>query len=124
MSGRGRNAGGEGNWRPADVDRVMHEPVRLAVMGILCSDSGYRADYTFLKTALGATDGNLASHLRVLEEAGYVRAKKQFIGRRPNTMYAATANGKRAYEAYRHVMLELLQPWTGKAMPKADDNPG
>lgn len=91
---------------PSAIDRVMHVPMRLGIMGLLCQ--GYQADFSFLKEALGATDGNLASHLRVLEEAGYLKATKRFVGRKPNTMYAATADGKSAYATYRRAMLDLL----------------
>ncbi|MDP2871453.1 MAG: transcriptional regulator [Bacillota bacterium] len=88
-------------------------------MNILCS--GYQADYSFLKTALSATDGNLASHLRVLESAGYVDVSKRFLGRRPNTLYAATPAGKKAYEEYSRVMAPMLE--RGKPIPPADDPP-
>lgn len=76
-------------------------------MAILAS--GYRADFTFLKTSLNLSDGNLASHLRTLEEAGYIEVTKQFIGRRPNTMYKATDRGRAAYESYRKTILGLLK---------------
>lgn len=92
------------------VDRVIHEPMRLAVMNILCS--GYQADHNFLKTALGATDGNLASHLRVLENVGYVEVSKRFLGRRPNTLYAATPAGKKAFEEYSRVISRMLEKGT------------
>lgn len=97
------------------VDRVIHEPARLAIMGIL--GEGYQADYTFLKNTLALTDGNLASHLRTLEDAGYIEVKKQFLGRKTNTMYAATKAGKQAYAEYREVMLSLLLPSNGE-VPK------
>lgn len=63
----------------------------------------------FLKTSLNLSDGNLASHLRTLEEAGYIQVTKQFIGRRPNTMYKATDRSRAAYESYRKTILGLLK---------------
>ncbi len=75
-------------------------------MGIL--GEGYQADFVFLKHTLALTDGNLASHLRTLENAGYLEVKKQFLGRKTNTLYAATKAGKEAYAEYRKVMLGLL----------------
>ena len=53
-------------------------------------------DFVALRRALGVSDGNLAMHLRVLEDAGYVSVRKEFVGRRPRTTYAATAGGRSA----------------------------
>ena len=75
-------------------------------MSILCA--GYQADFTLLKEMLGATDGNLAAHLRTLEEAGYVEAVKRFIDRRPNTLYVATQMGKEAFLAYGRMIHRIL----------------
>jgi DNA-binding transcriptional ArsR family regulator len=105
------------------VDRVIHEPMRLAVMNILCS--GYQADHSFLKAALGATDGNLASHLRALESAGYVQVTKRFLGRKPNTLYAATPAGRKAYGEYSRVIARMLergkQPTPSASDPLSED---
>jgi DNA-binding MarR family transcriptional regulator len=98
-------------FHPSEVDRVIHEPVRLGAMAILCA--GSQGDFTFLKEALGATDGNLAAHLRTLEEAGYVEAVKRFVDRRPNTLYKATPAGKEAFLAYGRTMSRILPRETG-----------
>jgi len=93
-------------FHPSEVDRVIHEPVRLGAMAILCA--GFQGDFTFLKEALAATDGNLAAHLRTLEEAGYVQAVKRFVDRRPNTLYKATEAGRQAFLAYGRMMSRVL----------------
>ena len=70
---------------------------------------GAKAEFTWLKEALGLTEGNLSSHLQKLEEAGYVRVEKGFRGKRPKTWVALTPEGRAAYEAYRKALLDLLQ---------------
>ena len=70
---------------------------------------GAEAEFTWLKEALGLTEGNLSSHLQKLEEAGYVRVEKGFRGKRPKTWVALTPEGRAAYEAYRKALLDLLQ---------------
>ena len=50
-------------------------------------------DFNSLKETLNVTDGNLASHLKALEEKGMIKVNKQFIGRKPNTSYSATETG-------------------------------
>ena len=65
-------------------------------------------DFVALRRALGVSDGNLATHLRVLEEASYVSVRKEFVGRRPRTTYAATARGRSALASYARAMARLL----------------
>jgi predicted ArsR family transcriptional regulator len=64
-------------------------------------------DYNTLKELLQLTDGNLASHLKPLETNEYIEYRKQFVGRRPQTTYAATEKGKSAFKAHLDA-LELL----------------
>lgn len=91
------------------IDRVVHEPVRLAILTVLAGVQ--EADFAFLITALGASKGNLASHMAKLEEAGYVTVRKEFVGKIPRTSYRATAEGRAAYERYWQAM-RTLQPTT------------
>lgn len=83
----------------SEIDAAIHAPARLAIMALLAS--GDELEFTQLRERLGLTDGNLASHLRRLEEAGYVRCSKSFAGRRPRTAYRILPKGRRAFE--RHV---------------------
>ena len=81
-----------------DLDRVIHERMRLAIVSALAAN----ATLTFreLRSLLQATDGNLSVHARKLEEAGYVACEKSFEGRVPRTEYRLTAEGRRAFEKY------------------------
>jgi DNA-binding MarR family transcriptional regulator len=75
------------------LDRLIHEPGRLAILTVLSSVKD--ADFVFLQRTTGLTKGNLSSHLTKLEEAGLVRIEKRFLYKKPNTNVALTADGKR-----------------------------
>lgn len=81
-----------------NIDPTIHAPARMAIMAILTQTD--EVDYTFLSEELGLTDGNLATHMKKLEESGYVRCRKGFIGRKPRTSYRVTAKGRSAFEQY------------------------
>ena len=74
------------------LDRLIHEPARLAILTVLSSVRS--ADFVFLQRTTGLTQGNLSSHLTKLEEAGLIRIEKSFVGKRPNTNVALTPVGK------------------------------
>ena len=67
----------------AGLNKVFESRVRLGIMSILMVNDSY--DFNSLKESLDVTDGNLASHLKALEDKGLIQTKKQFIGRKPNT---------------------------------------
>ncbi|NOZ94676.1 MAG: transcriptional regulator [Acidobacteria bacterium] len=93
------------------LDPLVHAPIRLAVLSVLVVNE--EAEFTFLRRLTGATDGNLATHLRRLEDAGYVEAEKRFVGRRPQTLYRMTARGRQAFERYLDELEALLPPRRG-----------
>ena len=66
------------------------------------------ADFTTLKEILGVTDGNLASHAKALENEKYITVEKQFIGRKPNTKYIATKEGKKAFQEHIEALEKLI----------------
>lgn len=66
-------------------------------------------DFTRLKELLDVTDGNLASHIHALEEAGYVSVRKQFIGRKPNTTYTITPNGRKDFQEHILVLEKIIK---------------
>ena len=74
------------------LDRLIHEPGRLAILTVLSSVRD--ADFVFLQRTTGLTKGNLSSHLAKLEAAGLVTIEKRFIRRKPNTNVALTPHGK------------------------------
>ena len=74
------------------LDRLVHEPGRLAILTVLSSVTD--ADFVFLQRTTGLTKGNLSSHLTKLEDAGLVDIEKRFVGKRPNTKVALTEAGR------------------------------
>ena len=92
---------------PADLDRLIHERVRLAIVSALA----VRDKLTFneLKALLKTSDGNLSVHARKLEEAEYITCDKSFEGRVPKTEYRLTALGRRALERYLDHMEALIR---------------
>jgi len=89
------------------LNKFFENRVRLGIMSILVVNDSY--DFNNLKEALGVTDGNLASHLRVLEENGLIKSSKQFIGRKPNTSYSATDAGKQKFSAHLKALEEIIK---------------
>ena len=92
----------------AQLDRLIHEPARLAIMLILGGVG--EADFLYLQREGGFTQGNLSGHLAKLEEAGYIAIAKKFKGKMPLTVCSLTGRGKMAFAAYSNRMLGLLQP--------------
>jgi DNA-binding transcriptional ArsR family regulator len=75
------------------LDRLVHEPGRLAILTVLSSVSD--ADFLFLQRTTGLTKGNLSSHLTKLEDGGLVTIEKRFVRKKPNTRVALTDDGRR-----------------------------
>jgi len=90
----------------ASLDRVMHEPARLSVAA--CLYVVQDADFVFLQSQTGMTGGNLSSHIKRLEAAGYVSVKKEFVDSRPRTVLMLTNEGRAVFEAYVSTMKEIL----------------
>jgi DNA-binding MarR family transcriptional regulator len=88
------------------LDEVIHGRLRLGVMAYLASAEV--ADFTELKSALDATQGNLSIHLRKLEDAGYVAIDKSFLDRKPLTRARITPAGRKAFTAYLDAISKLV----------------
>lgn len=89
-----------------DLDRIIHERVRLAIVSALAVNDAMT--FGDLKSLLGTTDGNLSVHARKLEDAGYLLCAKGFDGRLPRTEYRLTSAGRRALEKYLDHMEALI----------------
>ena len=87
-------------------DKAFENRIRLAVMSALVLDQSI--SFNEFKEMLGASDGNLATHLRQLEDKRYITVKKSFIKRKPNTTYKATEAGKRAFQQHLNALEELV----------------
>jgi DNA-binding MarR family transcriptional regulator len=91
----------------AALDKLIHEPARLAIMTAL--SACHSADFLFLQQLTGLTKGNLSSHLAKLEEANLVQIDKQFVGKKPNTQIGLTEQGRRAIEQHWQQLETLHQ---------------
>lgn len=68
-----------------------------------------KLDFNALKEYLDVTDGNLATHLKALEKEGFINVEKSFVGRKPNTKYFITQEGKTAFEAHLSILEKLVK---------------
>ena len=94
----------------AEIDRLVHEPARLAVMSLLYVVES--VDFTFLMNQTGLTWGNLSAHIGILEDAGYLDVKKTFKGKRPNTTLKLTSQGRQAFRDYAKRMKQVFQDFS------------
>jgi len=88
-------------------DKAFENRLRLQIMSVLVANDYY--DFNALKELLNATDGNLASHLKALEKEEYITVNKSFIGRKPNTQYAASAKGIHAFKKHLEALENLIK---------------
>lgn len=94
-----------------DLDPAIHAPARLMILAYLGAVD--KADFTFLLKQTGLTRGNLSTHLRKLEDAGYVDVNKEFIDRIPRTLYTLTGAGRQAIQDYRQNMQQVIEGLLG-----------
>lgn len=93
----------------SELDPIIHQPTRLRIMAALVGlDEGDKAEFTFLRDLLDLSDGNLSTHLQRLEEVGYVKVEKGFVGRRPKTWVWVTPQGRAAFAAYVDALERIL----------------
>ena len=89
------------------LDRVIHEKGRMAIMSMLGASP--ELSFTELRDALGMTDGNLTTHIRTLQQAGYLSVTKSFQNNRPLTTCALTAAGRKAFNNYINLLEAIVR---------------
>ncbi len=89
------------------LNKMFESRYRLGIMSALIVNDSI--DFNSMKQALGVTDGNLASHAAALEEEGYVKVKKEFVGKKPQTTYVLTAAGRRAFSEHIDALERLIK---------------
>jgi len=94
------------------LDRIIHEKGRLAIMSMLAASP--ELSFTELRDALNMTDGNLTTHIRTLQEAGYVSVTKSFQKNRPLTTCSLTGAGKKAFANYINLLDSIIQQTRNK----------
>lgn len=94
------------------LDRVIHEKGRLGIMSMLAAAP--ELSFTELRDTLAMTDGNLTTHIRTLQEAGYVAVSKSYEKNRPLTTCSLTSAGKKAFAGYIDLLEQILQQTRGR----------
>lgn len=89
------------------LDKVFDSRIRLGIMSVLSVNES--ADFNTMKELMSLTDGNLASHIKALEKAGYIQSHKSFVGRKPNTNYVVTELGRSSFKAHIDALEQLLK---------------
>lgn len=91
----------------AQLNKAFESRIRLGVMSILMVNDW--VEFSTLKEMLNITDGNLASHITALEKLEFVQVRKQFVGKKPNTSYAVTNAGRKAFNEHLDALEKLLK---------------
>jgi DNA-binding MarR family transcriptional regulator len=89
------------------LNKVFDNRIRLAVMSALSVNDSM--DFNSMKQMLNVTDGNLASHIAALEDQAYVKVTKKFAGKKPQTTYALTASGRKAFTEHIDALEQLIR---------------
>ncbi len=89
------------------LHKAFESRIRLGIMSALAVNETF--DFNSLKEYLEVTDGNLASHLKALEKEEFIGMKKSFVGRKPNTKYYMTRNGRKAFEEHITALENLIR---------------
>ena len=91
----------------SNLNKAFESRIRLGIMSVLMVNDG--VDFNTMKELLELTDGNLASHAKALEGLNYIQSSKQFIGRKPNTQYSITDEGRTAFQDHLNALEELIR---------------
>lgn len=89
------------------LNKVFDSRVRLGIMSALLVNND--VNYNSLKELMEITDGNLASHLKTLEDNGYIKMSKGFIGRKTNTVYSVTKAGEKAFKEHLDALEKMIK---------------
>lgn len=89
------------------LNKIFESRIRLGVMSVLMVNE--EMNFNDLKQLLEATDGNLATHLNVLEQSGYIKVHKSFIGKKTNTTYAATKTGEKMFKSHLEALENMIR---------------
>jgi DNA-binding HxlR family transcriptional regulator len=90
-----------------NLNKVFDSRIRLGIMSAVLVNA--EVNFNELKELIGVTDGNLASHLKTLEENGYIKVQKGFIGRKTNTTYAVTKGGEKAFKLHLEALEKMIK---------------
>ncbi|MBI2730757.1 MAG: transcriptional regulator [Sphingobacteriales bacterium] len=90
-----------------NLNKIFDSRIRLGIMSALVVNE--EVGFNALKELIGVTDGNLASHLKTLEDSGFVKVQKGFIGRKTNTTYQVTKAGEKAFQQHIDALEQMIK---------------
>jgi DNA-binding MarR family transcriptional regulator len=90
-----------------NLNKTFDSRVRLGIMSALMVNA--EINFNQLKELIQVTDGNLASHIKALEESGYIKVNKGFVGRKTNTVYSATKAGEKAFREHLSALEQMIK---------------
>ena len=90
-----------------NLNKIFDSRIRLGIMSALMVNAA--VNFNELKELIDVTDGNLASHLKTLEENGFVKVQKGFIGRKTNTEYSVTKSGEKAFKLHLDALEKMIK---------------
>ena len=93
------------------LDKILHQKARLGIMSILMVSQ--EAEFNYLKEKLKLTDGNLSTHLSLLEKEKFIKIKKKFVKKKPKTVCQITETGRKAFEEYLKYLEEIIRGVSG-----------
>lgn len=105
------------------LERIFHEPNRLAIMSALCAAGKDGITFGVLKETCRLTDGNLNRHLKVLEESEAVQIRKEFVKARPRTTVLLTKQGMQRFQEYLEALGAVLKHARASALPEKQPSP-
>lgn len=121
--GEASEADGANRFDHRQLDRLVHSRIRLSVLSILAAVED--AEFTYLRDQVNTTDGNLSTHMKKLEDAGYVAVEKRFRDRKPQTRYRLTPRGRDAFREYVDRLERIVASGAPDAeLPSADASGG
>lgn len=90
-----------------NLNKIFDSRIRLGIMSAVLVNE--EVNFNDLKELIQVTDGNLASHLKTLEEAAYIKVKKGFVGRKTNTTYSVTKSGEKAFKIHLDALEKMIK---------------
>ena len=90
-----------------NLNKTFDSRIRLGIMSALMVNASI--NFNDLKQLINVTDGNLASHIKALEESSYIKVQKGFIGRKTNTLYSATRAGEKAFRTHLDALEQMIK---------------
>lgn len=101
-----------------EMDDAIHQKARFGIMSVLLPLG--EADFKLLKEMLSLSDGNLSTHLSLLEGCGYIESHKEFVRKKPRTTYKPTEAGRVAFQRYLAALERIIRASTAQVMPPTE----